>query len=96
MPFLPGGDPSSWTTAQVGELINNATTMALGIAGTVASIYIVIGAFQYFTAYGDESKAEGGKKTLMWAIIGLVFIILGQVVLGEVWQLFSGTDLRTP
>lgn len=95
MPFLPSGDPSEWTLNHVGALINNARIAALDIAGIVAAIYIVIGAFQYFTAYGDEAKAEAGKKTLTWAIIGLVFIIIGQLVLGEVWQLIAGTPLPT-
>jgi glucose uptake protein GlcU len=86
-------DPSAWTMNDIGGLIHNATGMALSIAGVVAAIYIVLGAFQYFTAYGDEAKAEAGKKTLTWAIIGLVFVIVGQVVLGEIWQFLSGRPL---
>ena len=95
MAFLPSGDPSEWTVSQVIVLINNTRIIALDIAGIVAAIYIVVGAFQYFTAYGEETKAEAGKKTLTWAIIGLVFIIIGQLVLGEVWQLITGVPLPT-
>jgi hypothetical protein len=90
MALLPGGDGSSWTINNVRDVINQGTTMLLGIAGVVASIYIIIGAFQYLTAYGSEEKAESGKKTLTWAIIGLVVVILSSVIVNNVWRLFSG------
>lgn len=86
-------DASKWVLNDVNTLLGNATTILLSVAGVVAAIFIVIGGFQYFTAYGDEAKAEAGKKTLLWAIIGLAFIIVGKLVLGEIWLFFSGSIL---
>lgn len=94
MAFLPDSDPSGWTLrAQVPGIINNATTMALDIAGIVAAIFIVIGGFQYFMAYGDESKAETGKKTLLWAIIGLAVVISARLLVGSAWLVITGGPL---
>lgn len=93
--LLPAGDPWTWTMSTIGILILNATNILLALAGVVAAIFIVLGAFNYLMAYGDETKAEKGKKTLTWAIVGLVFIIVGRLVLGEVWGLVS-TDTTLP
>ena len=93
-PILPSpsttGGPQNYTIGDVGILIANVIAMALAVAGILATIYIVVGAFQYFTAYGDESKAEAGKKTITWALIGLVVIILARVAIGQLFQFFGG------
>lgn len=91
MGFLPSGNPADYRLCDVAELVQNLLAMALSAAGIVATIYIVIGAFQYFTAFGDESKAESGKKTITWAIAGLILIILAQVAVAELWNFFTGT-----
>ena len=93
MGFLPSGDPAEWKLEHVGGLIHNLTILALDLAGIVATIFIVIGAFNYLTAFGNEERATAGKNTLTWAIIGLVVIIVSQVILGAIWQLFSGSPL---
>jgi len=66
------GDPDS--------LVNNATNIALGLAGGIAVIFILIGAFYYFTAYGNEEKATKGKTTVMWALIGVALIVLSKLI----------------
>lgn len=92
-PFLPvpSGGPQDYRLSDVMVLISNIRILLLDAAGILAAIFIIIGAFQYLTAFGEESKAEEGKKTLTWAIIGLVVIILAQVAVGELWQFFSGS-----
>jgi len=95
-PFLPATDPQAYTVADIGTLIHNLIIIALDVTGLLASIYIIIGAFLYLTAFGDESKAESGKKTITWAIIGLVMVILSQVAVGELFRLFGGTTPTLP
>jgi hypothetical protein len=62
------------------------------LAGTVAAIYIILGAYNYFTAFGNDEKAGQAKKTITWAIVGLVVIILCRLILNEVWRFVSGSD----
>lgn len=90
MGILPNKPPQEYNIDDILILADNILIALLSVAGVIATIYIVIGAFQYFTAYGDESKAENGKKTLTWAIVGLVLIILARVAVGEIWRFFSG------
>lgn len=84
---MPPGDPSAWSLNDVNTLIDNIRILALDLIGGVAVIFILIGAFWYLTAFGNEEKAQKGKTTLMWAIIGLVVIILAQVIINEVKNL---------
>ena len=95
-PFLPSTNPQDYTLADVGVLIHNIIVIAVTAAGILATIYIIVGAFQYLTAFGDESKAEEGKKTITWAIIGLVLIILAQVAVAQLWQFFGGAGVAIP
>lgn len=87
MKILPNANPEDWSLEHVNELIGNIERLALSLAGGVAIIFILIGAFWYLTAFGNEEKAQKGKTTLMWAIIGLVVIILAQVIISEVKNL---------
>jgi len=90
--LLPGGSIDyNWDS--VGQIVANAITIALGLAGAVAAIYIIIGAIQYFTAYGDEAKATNAKNTITYAIIGAVLIVLAQLIIHWVWKFVS---LTTP
>src|SRR3989304_5932312 len=89
MKLLPAGDPTKWDIGNVRDLIQNAIQLSLTIAGALAVIYLIIGAFGYFTAFGNEEKANKAKTTILWAIIGVVIIILGKVIVAEVWNLVS-------
>lgn len=82
---LPTTKPETWNIHSFDTLITNVTNIALSVAGTVAGIFIVIGGFQYLTAYGDEAKATAGKTTLTWAIVGLVVVILSKVIVSQIW-----------
>ena len=52
----------------------------------VAVVYILLGAFFYITSGGDDAKAENGKKTITWAVIGMILVITADYLL----QLYTG------
>lgn len=85
MQILPNGDPSSWTLTNVNDLINNVIILAADLAGIIAVIFLMIGAIQYFTAFGNEEKANKGKTTITWAIVGIIVIILARVIVNEIF-----------
>lgn len=47
----------------------------LYLAAPTAVLIIAVSGLRYATSHGDENSMEGAKKTLMWAIIGLVVVI---------------------
>ncbi len=62
----------------------------LYLAGPVAILFIVIGGTSYVISHGKQESMEKAKKTITWAIIGLVVIIFSysiiQAVIGFVLQ----------
>ncbi len=47
----------------------------LYLAAPTAVLFIAVSGLRYVTSHGDENAMEGAKKTLTWAIIGLVVVI---------------------
>ena len=66
-PPKPGDVPDSFDDA-----VLNATDWILGFVGMIAVLMIIWGGINYLTSAGDEDKARTGKKTLTYAIIGLI------------------------
>lgn len=56
------------------QTLDNVISYMLMIAGGLAFIALVVGAAQYLLAAGDQQKALMGKKTITYAIIGIVVI----------------------
>lgn len=52
----------------------------LYLAGPTAILFIALAGLRYVTAHGDQNQLEGAKKTLTWAIIGLVVVIFAFAV----------------
>jgi len=61
--------------------------LAVYYAETVAFFFILYASFLYLTSYGDESKAESAKKTLIWSIIGLAVVIAANYLLAVFTEL---------
>lgn len=80
----PVSSPEEYTLDTILMLLKNVQTLALSIAGGIAVIFLLIGAFWYFTAFGNEEKANKGKTTIMWAIIGIIVIILSAVIVDTI------------
>lgn len=80
MTILPNTDPSTWNLEHVDQLVQNVIKLALALGGGVAIIFFLIAAFQYFTAFGNEEKAQKAKTTIMWTIVGIVVIVLSELI----------------
>lgn len=61
----------------------------LALVGLLAAGMIIYGGIQYIIARGDESAAEEAKKTILYAVIGLVVIGLSAAIVRFVVQGFS-------
>ena len=81
----PPGIPTDAT-----QLIANITTWILSISGIVATFMVLYGAFLILTAGGNEERYSSGKKTIFYAVIGLVVIILSSGIVQIVQNLLSG------
>ncbi|HEY4524635.1 MAG TPA: pilin [Patescibacteria group bacterium] len=96
MGILPNTSPETWKLDAINALLKNIIDLALLLAGGIAVIYLIIGAYGYFTAFGNEERANKAKTTITWAIIGVVVIILSMVIINEVWNLVATTPATFP
>jgi hypothetical protein len=71
-------------------LIANIVKVILGIAGTVAVLFIIIGGFQYILSGANEDLAKRGRTTVVNAVIGLIIIILSYTVIAVVSKTLLG------
>ena len=58
----------------------NITKTIIAAAGACAVLFIIIGGIQMLTAYGSDEKIGKAKKTITWAIIGLLIAILSYAI----------------
>ena len=74
----------------IGDIAMNVIKFILGITGVAAILAIIIGGLRYITSGGNQDQIEGAKKTLTYAIIGFVIIILAYTILTLVDKIFLG------
>jgi hypothetical protein len=73
---------------------NNVINAALLLSGVVAVILIILSGIKFISSGGDPVKVEGAKKTMTYAIIGLVIIVMAFFLL-KVLSTITGVDCKT-
>jgi hypothetical protein len=71
--------------------LNNVVGALMIFSGVAAVIFIVFAGIKFITSGGDPIKVEGAKKTMTFAIIGLVIVLLSFVIL-KVFTTVSGVQ----
>ena len=72
--------------AKVNCILNFAFNLILFVSGMAAVLFLIIGAIRYITALGSERK-EGAKKTIKFAIIGLLAVIFAYAIVTNIIDL---------
>lgn len=62
-------------------IFSNIVEIVLGLAGITFFILLLSSGFKFITSGGDPKALEGAKKTLTYAIGGLIAIILSYLIL---------------
>ena len=65
-------------------LLLNIINYFLGFLGILAVLMVIYGGVMYMLAQGDSQKADKGKKIIMYAIIGIVIILLSFALINTV------------
>ncbi len=72
-----------------GRLLPTLTNTIIALAGGLAFVFMIVGGIQILTAYGNEERVSAGKKTMTYAIVGLLIAILSYAVV----SIISGVRL---
>lgn len=71
------------------EILANGLNMAYFIAGVVTVVMIIWGGISYTISSGDSSKITKAKNTLVYAIVGLIIVLLAFTITNFVLGRFS-------
>lgn len=73
-------------------LFSNVVSVAIGFAGIVFLVMLLIGGFNLITSGSEAPKAEAAKKTITFAIFGFIFVALSFLILTLIKN-FTGVDV---
>ncbi len=59
-----------------GGIITNLINALLFIAGAIGVLMLILGGLKFVTSQGNEKSITSAKNTILYAIIGLVVVIL--------------------
>ncbi len=82
IPPLPGTP----TGVNVRATVAGALIFVLNFVALAAVVVIVIAGIRLIVSQGDQEQKETAKKTIFYAIAGLVIILLARVIVGFVTQ----------
>jgi heme/copper-type cytochrome/quinol oxidase subunit 2 len=73
-------DPATQDAGAIDRTIERALVILSVVVGIVAVVMIVVAGFRYITSAAEPAKVTAAKNTLMYAIIGLIIVVLAQVI----------------
>ena len=76
-------------------VVQNVINALIVIAGIVAVFMIVYAGYKFVMSEGDPEKISSARKTLIYAIAGLIFIFLSFVFLNVIAK-FTGVNFVAP
>lgn len=62
-------------------ILKNLISAALAFSGAVAVILIIVSGIKFITSRGDAKQVEGARKTMTYAILGLILIFFSFLIL---------------
>lgn len=64
----------------IGEIIAGIIEFILPVAAGVAVLAVMYAGVLYITSQGDPEKVGKAKKALLWAIVGVIIIVLSYAI----------------
>ena len=77
------------TTTDLMNYIVQIVNVILGFVGVLAAIYLVISGIRYITAQGNDSTLKEAKNGIIYALIGLIVIGLSAAIVNFILLAFS-------
>ena len=84
------------TLACIPIVIKNVIQWALIFAGVVALFLIIFAGFKFVTSKGDPQEVDNAKKTLTYAIIGLLLILFSFAILNLISTVTGVGQITNP
>ena len=85
--LLDSSEVDNLPTDSASDIFINGLNLVYYVTGAVAVVVIIIAGIMYISSAGDQNNITKAKNTLLYAIVGLVIIMLAftitQFVIGR-------------
>ncbi|MCK5617188.1 hypothetical protein KAR91_85785 [Candidatus Pacearchaeota archaeon] len=81
------GNKNLTADAKINSLLLYVVDLILYASGGAAVLFLVIGGIRYISSFGDQERMDGAKKTIKYAVIGLLAVILSFAIVTNVIDL---------
>jgi hypothetical protein len=81
---------ASFASGNIGDVLTNIQNTLLSLLGVVIVIALLIAAFYFVTAQGDETKLGTARKFVLWALVGGAVGLMAIVLLNLVATIVGG------
>lgn len=75
-----GGGTCSGGASELDKVVKAAVQILSIIAGIAAVIMLIIGGLKYVTSGGDSSSIASAKTSIIYALVGIVVVVLSQLL----------------
>lgn len=86
---IPGGRGPDESLQSAYDYVIKVRDIALDVAIIIGIIMVFYSAFLYVSSFGDDSKAETAKKTLLWAAIGTAVVLAAKFIVDTLGNFLS-------
>lgn len=90
-----GSSTSPASIACLISVIPQIIGSVVSLVGAVTLFMILIGAFRYITAGGDEKQLDEARKVLVYASVGLVVVFFSSFIVSLIYK-FTGITCGFP
>jgi Type IV secretion system pilin len=85
---LPATDASAGGVEyRVSQILQFAINLLLYASGSAAVVMLVYGGIRYITSFGQQEAMDSAKKTIKYALFGLVAVILAYAAVTNIISL---------
>jgi hypothetical protein len=83
--------PNPLTATDFTQILQSILSFGIKAGAIVVPIIVVIGAFQMMFAAGNPEKFKTGTKTIVYAVIGYIIILLAAGIIDIVKDVLTST-----
>jgi hypothetical protein len=74
------GNNGTPSTKDLNDTLTSGINIFSAVIGVVALIMLMVGGFRYITSAGNDTVIAEAKKTIVYALIGLIIVGLSQFI----------------
>jgi amino acid transporter len=76
------------------DIFRDSLSLAIPLAGIILFMVLLFGGFRYITSGSDPGKVESARKTITYAIFGIILFALSYLIIAFITAFTGSTDLQ--